>query len=103
MKRTRLKPEARKEDILAAAVPLAVKLGYSNVSREKIAEAAGVSGAVLNYHFGTMLQFRRDLMRYAIKQKALAIIAQGLSSGDAQAVKAPEDLRRLALDSLMRA
>lgn len=98
----RMKPEARKEDILAAALPLAVRHGYSRLTRQQIAAAAGVSGPVLNYHFGTMPQFRRDLMRYAIKEETLAVIAQGLTAGDQQARKASEALRRRALDSLLQ-
>ena len=101
MKRTRLKPEARKEDILAAALPLAEKYGYTNISKERIGKAAGVSGPVVNYHFGTMVQFRRDLMRYAIKEGNLAVIAQGLSAGDAHAKKAPPELKKKALEALM--
>lgn len=98
----RMKPDARKEDILAAALPLAEKHGYTKISRKQIAEAAGVSGPVLNYHFGTMGQFRKGLMRYAVMAENLAVIAQGLSAGDPQARKAPEALRRRALDSLLQ-
>lgn len=101
MKHKRLKPDARKEDILAAALPLAERHGYANLTRNQIADAAQVSGPVLNYHFGTMAQLRRDIMRHAIKSECLAVVAQGLSARDGQAQKAPEALRRRALDSLV--
>lgn len=99
MKQKRLKPDARKEDILAAALPLAETDGYANLTREQIGVAAGVSGPVLNYHFGTMAQFRRALMRYAVKVECLKVVAQGLINGDADLVEG-DPLRRRALDSL---
>lgn len=101
MKQQRLKPDARKEDILAVALPLAEKFGYAKVTRQQVGQAAGVSGPVLNYHFGTMAQFKRDLMRYAVKCESLTVVAQGLTSGDSQAQKAPEVLRRKALESMI--
>jgi len=97
----RMKAEARKEDLLAAALPLAEIHGYMHVTRSQIATAAGASGPILNHHFGTMKQFRRDLMRYAIKAGSLAVVAQGLSAGDPQARKAPEALRKQALAALL--
>lgn len=102
MKQKRLKTEARKEDILAAALPLAELLGYAKLTRDQIAEAALVSGPTLHYHFGTMVDFRRDLMRYAVRHENLRVIAQGLTANDPQAAKAPEAVRRRALDSFLR-
>ena len=97
----RMKPEARKEDILAAALGLAEEHGYNKISRSQIAKAANVTGPILNYHFGTMTKFRRDLMRYAVRLGNLKVIAQGLCSGDVHAQKADEDVKRKALDALM--
>ena len=97
-----MKPEKRKEDVLAAALPLAEEHGYNNVTRNQIAQAAGVSGSSIHYYFGTIGQLRRDLMRHAVKEESLAVIAQGLTAGDPQAQKAPEELRRRALDSLLQ-
>lgn len=101
MTNKRLKPDARKEDLLAAALPLAAERGYTRVTRNDIAQRAGVSGPVIHYHFGTMAQFQRELMRYAVLKENLAVVAQGLAAGDKQAKKAPEVIRRRALDSLL--
>lgn len=108
-KQKRMKPEARKEDILSAALPLAARKGYTAVTREEIAKAAGVSGPAVQYHFKTMAQLRRDLMRFAIKHAGLrlgscspglAVIAQGLAVKDPHAVKAEEAIRRAAVGAL---
>lgn len=97
MTTTRKKPAVRKDEILTVALPLAEADGYQCVTRDQIAKAAGCSGPTVQYHFGTMAQLRRDIMRQAIKRECLRVVAQGLASGDAQAVKAPEDLRRRAM------
>lgn len=97
----RLKPEARKEHILATALLLAEAQGYARLTREQITTAAGVTGPVLSHHFGTMPQFRRSLMQYAIEKESLAVVAQGLAAGDPQAQGASEALRRRALDGLL--
>jgi len=99
VKQRRLKPDARKEDILGAALPLAERDGYTKLTREQIGEAAGVSGPVLNYYWGTMAQFRRALMRYAVQVECLPVIAQGVISGEANLAEG-DSLRRRALDSL---
>lgn len=99
----RIKSDAKKEDILAAALPLAEANGYTKVTRDQIGQAAGCGGTVLHYHFGTMAAFRRELMRYAVARGSYAVIAQGLAAGDKYAKKAPEETRRRALQLLMGA
>ncbi|MCH9838634.1 TetR/AcrR family transcriptional regulator [bacterium] len=99
MRQQRLKPEARKEDILAVALALAVVTGYTKLTRERVGEAAGVSGATLSYHFGTMAQFRRALLRYAARVRCLPVIAQGVVSGESS-LREGGPLRKQALASL---
>lgn len=102
-KTTRKAPAARKEQILAVALVLAEADGYQRITRDGIAAAAGLSGPTVQYHFGTMAQLRRDLMRYAIRQNSLRVIGQGVACGDAQAGKLNEELRAAALAELARA
>lgn len=102
MKQTRLKPEARKTDLLAAALTLAEQLGYQHITRKQIAEAAGVSGPIIHHYFGTMGGLREELMRYAVEQENLTVIAQGLTGSNPAALAAPEALRRQALESVLR-
>jgi len=88
-----------KNSLLALGAKLAAGTGYANVTRQQLADAAGVSMGVVNYHFGTMAQFRRDLMRYAVRVKCLPVIAQGLVVRDVHALKAPQDV----IDEALRA
>lgn len=100
MKQKRLKPEIRKEEILAAAVRLAGSKGYANVTRDEIAAKIGVSGSVIQYHFGTMSQLRTALMRYAVKYRHPRVVAQGLVTRNPHALKADDKLKQLARESM---
>ena len=63
MKQKRLKPAIRKQEIIDAALRLASKSGYTEITRNQIAEAAGITGPAVQYHFETMAQLRRQLRR----------------------------------------
>lgn len=98
---TRKKPADRREEILNTALALAVLIGYTKVSRDKIAADIGLTGQAVQYHIGTMAKLRRDLMRHAIRKENLAVLGQGLAARDPHAAKAPEALRRQALEALL--
>lgn len=88
------------EQLLAAALALAAHGGYNRVTREAVATRASVSPAMVNVRFGTMARFERALMRYAIRTKNLCVIAQGLALKNRYALKAPQELRDLAIRNL---
>ena len=90
----------RKEQILSAALKLAESIGYTHVSRDKVAALIECAPGTITHSFGTMPQFRRALMRYAIAKGSLVVLAQGLAAKDTHAQKAPIDLRKKALASL---
>lgn len=98
--RQRFTPDVRKEQILTAALSLAATRGYLTVTRDQVADASGVSTALIQYHFKTMAQFRRSLMRHAIAKGCLRVLAQGLACGDEHACKAPDELKQQAAASL---
>lgn len=93
----RLLPKDRKEQILIAAIEVAQESNYMRITRDQVANKANCAPALISNYFGTMPNFRRDLMRFAVRNEVLEIIAQGLVLGDAQAKKAPQELRDKAL------
>jgi DNA-binding transcriptional regulator YbjK len=99
--RSRADPKLRSEHILRTAVNAATLYGYNNMTREQVAEAAGVSMGLVSKYFKTMPQLRRDVMRYAVRNKILSVVAQGLAAGDKHAKKADEKLKREAAELLM--
>lgn len=101
MKRRRLEPADRKREILWAAIRLARKPGgWAKLTREAVATEAGCADALISRHFGTIPNFKRDIMRAAIANQELSVIAQGLAAGDRHAQKASVELKAKALNSL---
>lgn len=79
--------------ILSAALDLSAKKGYQNISRAEVANAAGVATGLVNYYFETMAELRKAIMRAAINQPHLQVVAQGLSTRDIIALNAPPDIK----------
>lgn len=93
----------RTDHILGVAMDVSERDGFTKLSRATVAEDCGISESLIAYHFGTMLEFRRTIMRHAIKHERLRIIAEGLAVRDIHAVKAPDELKARALASLSEA
>ena len=97
MTKKRQNPEARKDQILIAAVELAKEVGYNKMTRDAIAIKAGVSMGLVTHYFETMTQLRRDVVRYARNNDIPEIIAQGIANQDPHAKKAPPALKEKAI------
>lgn len=95
-----MKRNEREQQLLGVAADLAESVGYTRVTREAVAARAGVSPAVVNFRFGTMAVFKRHLMRYAIRNGRLSIIAQGLVANDPHARRAPDAMKRRAIGGI---
>ena len=100
MTRVRKTADDRREQCIEAALELARHKPYWRVARNEIADAVGIAGSVVQWHFGTVKNMRRLIMRAAIAAERLDIIGQGIANQDPHALKAPADLRARALASL---
>lgn len=96
----RMNPALRKTQIMNNAIMLAERHGYTHVTREAVAEAAGVAPSLVSKYWGTMAQLQRAIMRQAISQGNTTILAQGLAARDRNAMKAPDELKEEAIKSL---
>lgn len=101
MKRTRLTPQVRKDQLLTVALSLAAVHGYARLTRDQIAAGAGVSAGLVSQSFGTMTNLRRDIVRAAVRTENLPVLGQALAAIDAHARSAPDALKLRALNSLM--
>lgn len=90
----------RRQKLLSAAFETAEAVGYQNMTREAVAQRAGLSHGSINHEFGTMAGLRNALMHEAIIAKRLPIIAQGLACGDPITKNAPPSLRMAAAKNL---
>lgn len=93
----RMAPADRKASILDAAYTAAKKLGYNNFRLTHVAEAAECSTALVMIYYKTMAQVRRDVMRAAIRDEHLPIIAVGIALKDPYCRKISPELRARAI------
>lgn len=91
--KSRANPALRKDQILTVAIEMAKEQGYHKITRDAVAECAGVSMGLVTRYFGTMKQLKTAVMRTAVKQGIPEIVAQGLANGDDHAKKAPAELK----------
>lgn len=97
MKNRRLSPEVRAEQLLEHAIEQAKTTGLARLTRDGIAQRAGVAPGLVSVRLGTMANLRRDIIRHAIKRAILPIVAEALMARDPQALKAPKELRQRAI------
>lgn len=90
----------RREQIVGAALARAERQGFHSITPTNIADEAKCAKSLVYHYFKTVPQLRRAVMRTAIHRRCLKVIAQGLATGDAQAQKAPYELRTAALASV---
>ncbi len=93
----------RTAELLTVALRLAAADGWRLMTRDGIARAAGVSYALVTHRLGTMDAVRRSVMRLAVKERCVPVVAEGLVAGDRQARKADAELRAAAQAWVVRA
>ena len=104
MTKKRLHPDDRKQQILTAAIKVAGRPGgWGKLTRDAVAKEAGCAEGLVSKYFGTMIAFRRSIMRAAVQARNLAVVAQGLAAGDTNAQKAPPELKAAAVETLTHA
>lgn len=74
----RSNPTIRKEQILQAAIKLGGESRYNTMTRDEVAEAAGVSPGLINHYFTSIESLRYDVLERACKTEQFIIIAQAV-------------------------
>ena len=87
----------RKDQILNVAIDLSKKYGYQKIKRSDISHHAGVSENLISNYFGTMIKLKRLIIRHAIKNNIIEIIAQGIANNDPHVKKASKELKEKAI------
>lgn len=88
----RARPEPRKRQILECAVELSRVHGYLKVTRDMVAEAAGVSSTLVSKYYKNMPELRNSVLEYAVQKEVLEVIAQGLTFCEPVCTAAPRTL-----------
>jgi AcrR family transcriptional regulator len=98
----RLEQTARRAEILAAALRVAAERGgWISLTRAAVAREARCSDALVSVHFGTMTEFRRSVMRAAIRDRNMPVVFQGMAAGDRMALRAPQELKEAAVAAIL--
>lgn len=73
---TKFPYEIRAESIIQNGLELAMKIGYSEISREKLAKHMKVSPALISYYYGWE-ELKDLVLRLAKRKKVLSQIVKG--------------------------
>ena len=92
--------EIRREFLLKAGVKAAQEIGFNNLTRKIVAQHASVSPSLFQYYFKTIENFKNSLMRYAVENQILEIIAYGIATGHSEVSTLPKHLKLKAISSL---
>ena len=99
---SKLKPEARKAQVVATALKLAENSHYLEVTRVQVAKALDITPQSVRHYFSTMPQMRGDMVRAAIKSSNLVVIAQAVTAKDPRALKLSRERIREAMEALLK-
>lgn len=83
----------RTAGMLAAALKLAATGSWHSITHESIARSAGVSPSLVKVRLGPIAAVRRAVMREAVKQRVVRVVAEGLAVRDRTALRADPALR----------
>lgn len=87
--------------IFDAAMAIAETDGWRALTRDRVAERAGVGQGSVNTHYGTIEALKSAVMVEAVRRQMVAVIAHGLVEQHPAAIAAPPELKRRALEMLV--
>lgn len=94
------KVDNRNRSVLEAALAIAKERGFAALTRDGVAERAGVAAGSVNNAYGDMDGLRDAVMAAAVDGEHLAVIGEGLAIRHPAAQRAPDDVKRRALATL---
>lgn len=77
--RTRMTPDARRAQLLAAALVIAEKDGFHTLTRPAVAAACDVTPMTINLRFGSMADLRAAVLKEAKRLKKKPILDSATS------------------------
>ena len=78
----RMKKEERETELRAAALQVALSVGYKALTREMVAEQGGVSAGLVSRAFGDMEALKQAILAEGCKLGILPIIVEGVLHRD---------------------
>jgi AcrR family transcriptional regulator len=93
-------PDFTKKELTRVALQVAERVGFASFRMADVAEAAGCGYGTVTLRFGTVTKLRTSIMRAAVKERCLAVIATGIAMKHPAALGAPKPLKDAALATL---
>ena len=93
MSKTMKRGRETRMKIINVALAMAEEVGYMNLRRDDIAERAEVGMGTVTYHYSSIGQLKRDVVRHAIVNDNYIVMGQALGMRDPQVMKLDEVTR----------
>jgi AcrR family transcriptional regulator len=87
---------ARTANLISTALEVAARTGWRTLTHAAVAQAAGVSSGLVVARLGTKTELLRSVMRAAVKEGVVRVVAEGLAVNDRHARRAAPELRERA-------
>lgn len=97
LKQSYLAPEERRAQILNEAVKIATKHGYTTLTRNNVAEAAGVTNGLVSHYFGSINGLKDAVVQKALSDSIFPILAQAILAKDPNVSNISQSLKRRAM------
>ena len=98
---TRLRNEARRKNIIDAALKVIAKKGLANTHRQHIATEADTSPANITTVFGSMDALITEVIVAAVASQNLKVIAQAVATKHPKARNISRELKRKAMNAFI--
>jgi len=95
-----VQPNQTRDNIIRAAVSLATQRGLAGISAGAVAEKTGIAKSTVFHHFSSMSKILDEVMRVAVRDSLVRIVADGLLRNHRVARAAPQDLKAKAAKTL---
>lgn len=91
-----LNPPNTKLELLMVGVVLARDVGIARLTRALVGDESGKAHGTVSHNFGAFQNFKDEVVKWAVENEDLIIIAQGLKDDNTYALQAPQELQSRA-------
>lgn len=91
-----LNPPSTRSELISVGVGLAKDVGLTKLTRALVGDESGKAHGTVSHHFGQFQNFKDELIKWAVENEDLILIAQGLKDDNRYALQADATLQERA-------
>jgi len=99
-KGVRMKPLARKQRILEAAVQLSIETGYRKITKRTVALSSDSAPGLIHRYFKTVANLKHEVIKEAIHREIMPILVEYLSDKELTNLNLTFDLKQKVIEYL---